>query len=264
MGDIEGKLDIDKNKVLEYLLENQTDTLSQIGARFGVTRERVRQIVQECGLNYEQMKRSRSEARIAERELELKEEFSLDVYALYKQKYSGEKIAEMLGLSPFTVQKLLRELFTPDERRLLVSHGSRERRSDDEVLEDMRTAFRLSKARKLTGKLYNRHRPEGSLSHVRVVQRFNTWRDACELAGVPSKPAIRRNYTRGYGEKEILEALYECQQAVGRLPTVNDYENWAKGKPVPSLTIIRIRLGTWVQILERLEEWKKMHRSKLE
>jgi len=118
------------------------------------------------------------------------------------------------------------------------------------ITELQETARRLDQ-RSLTKGEVAKH-VSASLSSIRY--RFGTLGDALEAAGL-ERHAPGWNLPRGprITEEELLSALADVEDAVGRPPGHNDVN--AHGKH--STTPYRKRWGNWAAVLRRYEAWKQ-------
>jgi hypothetical protein len=133
-----------------------------------------------------------------------------------------------------------------------------ERVSDAEIFEEMRrVAQRLADVGvQLSGPLYDRNRKDGALTQIRIIQRFGTWMNACEAAGVIARPpAGRREYFKDWTEGEILDWVLKYLDHAGDDASYHSYERWAlnlrvKGQHAPSGTSVRNHAPSrkWVEI----------------
>ena len=62
-------------------------------------------------------------------------------------------------------------------------------------------------------------------SSARVIQRFGTWRRACQAAGVAARAAVRE-YQPRWGRVQVTAAVAEYLSAEGSVGTYADYEHW--------------------------------------
>ena len=117
--------------------------------------------------------------------------------------------------------------------------------SDDDILRAIREAARrcgepLSHARS-DAVAREVHAP----SSARVVQRFGTWRRACQAAGVAVGATVREYHPR-WGREQVTAAVAGYLAEEGSLGTYADYEHWARQSPDrPSGATVRNVMGGW-------------------
>jgi hypothetical protein len=218
--------------------------LAEIGAEFGLTRERVRQIIAEHGGPSRRTVAQFAAERAEQARLELRER-ALSVLDT-QPGVSLAELSEALGERPAAVRAAL----GADARRLLRHSKARIGRVDsDELLEGLRLAAELTDG-PLTGTAYDRIESMlGLQSRVRIVQRFGTWVSACELAGVTPGRAVRDNYRRSWTKEEMLDWVIAYLGDPRSPGTYAGYGAFARVTDgAPSATTLRNELGTWADI----------------
>lgn len=236
-------------------------TLEEIAVRFGISRERVRQLFRQAGLS------TRSVREAAALKHRLLVDANRDgIVSAFEGGKTAENIAADLGLS----LKLVREVLDEDPRRArLVSARShakkrnRPRYSDEELIDCLRTAS-LAIGGVLTTAAYGSYARTRSFAdgrawptHQTPSKRFGSWRSALQRAGLESNPpsaiAGQRIFTRGH----CIDAVLEVERELGRLPTAADYEEYATGMGgvLPSLATVRDRCGSWGDALRLAVEF---------
>lgn len=122
-------------------------------------------------------------------------------------------------------------------------------RAPDAVLDDLRHA-----AAKVGGpmswKAYDDHRPPGSLSGIRVLQRFGgSWKDACTAAGVEPGGQGRAVYERKHTEEQCWDAAAAYLADPDAVGSYADFARWCSdNREHPSAQTVRNRLGSWNEI----------------
>ena len=82
-----------------------------------------------------------------------------------------------------------------------------------------------------------------------IAKFFGSWAEACEQAGIDSGTKPNRAYNRRWSENEMLDYLRVCIREIGKFPSINGYESWARGIPdAPSVLSLKARFGTWQEI----------------
>ncbi len=216
-------------------------SLAQIGQTFGLTRERVRQIIMSAqGPDREAAAEARK--RQAVRDKELLREQILDVCRT-RPGMSAAEVGQEVGVSAATVRATL----GPDAGRVLVStYKATMTFTDEEILAQIRRAADRAGV-PLTVRLYEQVRAEvGGASSPLILQRFKTWREACLAAGVqPGKP-LRDSYKRRWSREELVVFVADYLRSEDARGSFADYERWARENDgVPSGQTIRTQLGAW-------------------
>lgn len=234
-------LPVERRAELMSQMRAEGRSLQEIGQRFGLTRERVRQIIRDAGgPTNEEAAAARREAARREREA-LREQ----ILQLLRQTpgLPGDAVAEVLGVSTGEVRAALGD----DARRILVStHRAPSVFADQDILDNLRQAAQEA-GEPLTVRMYEEARVSfGGASAPLVLQRFGTWRDACVMAGVQHGQPVRTHYERRWTRDDLVDAVVEYLAEDGSRGSFADYERWARrtaGKP--SGQTIRTQLGTW-------------------
>jgi predicted transcriptional regulator len=216
-------------------------SLQEIGSRFGLTRERVRQIIRDCGGPDSGQAAIARRARIVQESSELRQR-SLALIAEQPGLTAGD-VASALG----TTQAAVRAALGDDARRLLITrHRGSAVFSDAVILAHLREAARQA-GQPLTVRMYEEARGAfGGASAALVLQRFGTWRAACAQAGVEHGQPVRQNYHRRWTHGQLLHAVARYLSHDGSRGSFADYERWARGADgMPSGQTIRTQFGTW-------------------
>lgn len=255
-----GRRPMDDRTKAMYRTYEAGATLAEIGERYGVSRERVRQLFRDAGLPT----RSIGEAAA----LKHRRLFGANREAIVNGFESG-KTAEIIAAEQALPLNLVREVLAEDPRRArMMNVRSRRKRngprySDDELIDCLRSAS-LAIGGVLTTAAYSSLAkasafPDGRTwpTHQTPSNRFGSWRAALERAGLESNPpsaiAGQRIFTRGH----CIDAVLEVERDVGRLPTASDYEEFAAkmGGALPSIATVRNRCGSWGEALRLAVEF---------
>lgn len=230
-------------------------TLEQVGERFDVTRERIRQI--EARALRKADSKDRFALLVKKRKQILQESLRTKqrdlIYQIIEDHgpLSEEEIQEKLGSERLNFGDLFskaeRARFLPKQRP-----AAYELWTDEEILNVLRDAATM--AFPLTvidyADLIESNFLDGP-SIPTITNRFRSWGIACEKAGVETG---KTNRTLGSGqkfnEKDLLDAI--CQYLrEGRKNTYNDYEDWAREHDAPGGQTLRNRLGgSWRMVLQ--------------
>lgn len=246
-------LEIDENELStrnrnREIVELRTSgkSLEEIGSKFGVSRERVRQILQKSGgPTLEDVKSLRETIRI-----EQLERIRIQALEMIKAKpgQTLKFVADTLEITSSELGKILGErdllLFAKSPRS--VNH----KWSDEEIIYVLKEAATLEFP--LTVSAYSALLEEGYLrgpSAARIAQRFKSWQFACDLAGVEAGRRTRPLDISKWTNEDLYAAVVEYLNLPQSTGASSDYESWASGnEDVPSLGTLRNRLGTWNQV----------------
>jgi hypothetical protein len=231
-------------------------TLEEVGARFSVTRERVRQIFREAGMSIRTMRET-----IALRNDRLVRQHGEEIRAAFLVSKDIGVVAQQFGLPRVVVREAVKDLLPvvapPQLRRKLPPIYSTQ-----ELLAFLQEAG-SAVADVPNAAAYRRYAQGRQTSDGRswpsphtIISRFGSWRKALLQAGFKVKPPPRRAAKRRFSEADCLEALRAATQALGAAPTAAVYARFvrsaAKGA-FPSEMTIRNRFGSWQKALEKAD-----------
>jgi len=227
-------------------LRAQGLTLDEIGLQFGLTRERVRQIVKKSnGASAAGIRRKN-----ASRKNNLKK-VKLGRVRAFIETHPGctiEGIAAATGISVDAVAALIPK----DLQRLVMPENPRVDREDPRVhvLDSLRKAatYEWPLTRPGYDELLRVGEVEG-LSAVRIDQLFGSWTAACTEAGVESI-VLNREYQSRWTDTDLLTFVTDYLRQPSSTGTYADFGSWLSGVPdAPSSQTIRNRLnGTWTEV----------------
>ena len=234
------------------------ETLAQIGNRFGVTRERIRQIVEKAfsrissNHNFE----GKSISMVLNQRKKSQQEQNNEAFE--------SSIRNLLNTNPGIKYLELADLLNSDVT-ILRSHISYQASkfvyqeqavqfpdpqfSDEFILNAMKmaAAIRSPLSAPMYENLVERGLVKGPRSQI-IAKRFGTWSNACINAGVMFVHSLRGEYTRTWSEEEVLEYLVSFLKNKEFGIGVISYEDWRAiyGKDAPSSPHIRNLFGTWI------------------
>ncbi|MGH9894647.1 MAG: homing endonuclease associated repeat-containing protein [bacterium] len=135
--------------------------------------------------------------------------------------------------------------------------------TDDEVLECLRVASKelggvltsVAYSDFARGRAFQDGRPWPT--HQTAFLRLGSWRAALEAAGLQSNPSSAIAGRQLFDEAHCIDAILEVERAVGHLPSVREYEAYARKMEgmLPSSSTIRHRFGSWQRVLRRTAEF---------
>jgi hypothetical protein len=239
------------------------DTLQEAGAPFGLSRERVRQILARAGAgDLESAKSARARRQRAAAEMRRKE-----VLTAWRTGSALREISTSLGLSRASVTALIASYATDSDRgarRRALFTAARCARplgySDEDLVRAVRHVTETT-GRVPSSKQYSRiAKAEGLPSLSTIENRFGGWNDAVRAAGHTPMPANQRKYERRWTEEQCLDALHALVAELGQIPSQEVYRRLSPERPdLPSASTVRIRVGPWSAVALRLERGEGAH-----
>lgn len=228
-------------------------TLQEVGDRFGVSRERVRQVFRQRGWTTRSIKDVAALQRAAEHALAPK------IIELYEQVDDVREIARRLDVSQTTVRdviKAARRARPASESRR--KHGNPQKvYSDEDLLMCLRTASQAlggvlttsAYGEFIKGRFLDDGRPWPT--HQAVQLRFGSWRAALVAAGLRANPSSPIAGQRIFEVAHCVDAVRHVAREVGHAPSASEYERAARASSggLPSLATVRHRCGGWLDAL---------------
>ena len=234
-------------------LREQGWSLDEIALRFGVSRERVRQIMRAHGgpapQDIAEARRRRAEAQAEAR-----------IDELLTRWRAGEQprvAASELGLQAAACRSTIARFATDADRaaRKASMAGARwvQTYSDrDIILALVSVSTRVGRVP--SAKDYAAHARELSYPSLpTVLNRMGGWTNALRASGMQPPATPARGRKRRWTDEACWTALRKVVRELGGLPTVLAYERHAAGRPeLPSSATLRNRLGRWSSITTQL------------
>jgi hypothetical protein len=230
-------------------------TLQEVGEQYGISRERVRQILKANDYPVRSVKETAALHRAGEHAL------ASQIVTLHRQLGDAREVANRLGVTCVTVQEVLRarEIANPQpaspRRRKL--GRTQKRYTDQELLECVKTASKklggVLTTSAYTAFIRGRTLSDGRPwpSHQCMQQRFGSWRATLQRAGLRANPASAIAGQRLFEAGHCVDAIRHVAREVGHTPTAAEYDLRARASDggLPSLPTVRNRLGGWLNAL---------------
>lgn len=117
--------------------------------------------------------------------------------------------------------------------------------SDEDILDALRAAAAQC-GEPLSHTRYDAvSRSVGGPSSARIIQRFGSWRSACQAAGVTSGAAVRE-YQQRWDRAAVVAAVADYLASEGCTGSYADYTAWAAAEDGrPSGATVRNVMGGW-------------------
>lgn len=124
--------------------------------------------------------------------------------------------------------------------------------SNADLEEAIRRNARKIDAESISRVAYDELRTDTEPSGSRIVDRFGSWNQAIEAAGLKVWPSSRKNIRMRYTNDELYEAFKKATTlAAPKRLSVGRYEQLRTEYPeLPSSALLRKRLGRWNEIHE--------------
>jgi transcriptional regulator with XRE-family HTH domain len=225
-------------------------TLRQIGERYGISRQRVDEIVRDRG----GPDLSAVIAARRAREADVIEQRAQEIRDWWRAGLPVTTIAQRIGLPAARVHRSIDTVLSPMDRahrnRSIVMRTRTPRYSEEELTAGMREiAHRIG--RTPTQEEYRGHAHELGLASILTLgKRFGSWQAAVVAAGLEPLGHGRGSGSRRTWDKEACWlALERVADQLGNPPRFQTYVRLSTGRPdLPSGPTIRNRLGRWIDI----------------
>jgi AraC-like DNA-binding protein len=236
-------------------------SLDEIALRFGVSRERVRQILHAHGgpdpQDIADARRRRAEAQAEERIDEL--------LALWRAGEQPRSAASALGLQAAACRSTIERFATDVDRaarKATIAGARRVQTYTDRDIIVALTSVATRVGRVPSAKEYAAHaRTLDYPSLPTILNRMGGWTHALRAAGMEPLSTPIRARKRRWTEEACWEALRAVVGELGEIPSVLAYERHAAGRAeLPSSATVRNRLGRWSAITTQLAAQRELAR----
>jgi transcriptional regulator with XRE-family HTH domain len=234
-------------------LREQGFSLDEIALRFGVSRERVRQILRAHGGPDPELvadARKRRAAQLAEARVD-------ELLALWRAGHEPRSAATALGLQAAACRTTIARFATDVDKAARRANLSGARGAPTYSERDIIVALRAVAAglgRVPSAKEYALLARGLELPSLpTVLNRMGGWSRAVEAAGMTPLSARAATRRRRWTDGACWAALRRVVEELGEIPTVVSYERHAAGRlDLPSSATLRNRLGRWSAISAQL------------
>ena len=233
------------------------DTLESIASSVDLTRERVRQILKELGVDTKFLSERKAEhaAKINE---------NLEAVGKWIREHPGCTHAEIAkafdlqendiaGVVPSDAAHLVldsrfEQVSVEIEARAISKSRIMHAIHHAATIDDEGVKLQESGTLYLTGPRYTSLQKQGVIDGPtlpRILQVFGTWRNACENAGVSCDEPVQKIYERRWSRAEMSGSVADFLLAEGH-NGVSKYDKWARRDDArPSFGTVRNEFGGW-------------------
>jgi AraC-like DNA-binding protein len=234
-------------------LREQAWSLDEIALRFGVSRERVRQILRAHGgpdpQDIVEARRRRAEAQAEARIDELLERWR----AGEQPRSSATALGLQAAACRSTIERFATDLDRAARKASMAGGRAVNTYTDrDIILALVSVSTRVGRVP--SAKEYAAHARELNYPSLpTVLNRMGGWTHALRATGMAPLSAPSRTRKRRWTDEACWAALRTVVKELGEIPTVLAYERHAAGRAeLPSSATLRNRLGRWSSITTQL------------
>ncbi len=238
-------------------------TLDEIGKSFGITRERIRQILESgfSEIKSDSVFRGKSCSEVFLEKAHLNKQ--LEINRVKDEKaFIDSKVREILNFNPGLKAEEISEYISIDSDLLISSidlytskfiwaesnKAKQSRFSDEIIFEALRHAENEESplSQSTYKKLIDKKLIRGPGPQT-VAIRFGTWSHACELAGVSCLDPVLESYARTWNTEDFLQIFIEFLKHPSFGSDVNSYNQWRSSfaPQAPSSAHLRNNFDGW-------------------
>jgi hypothetical protein len=240
-------------------------TLDEIGKQYGVTRERIRQILKKAfklvevdpsfeGRSFSDIFAEKAYSARGE-ERRLKQERMDEIDSLCRTYLNSNPGATYLEISTVlgVEEEVLRKSLQPQTTKFIWTEArenvNESQFSDEAILEALKLAevFESPVSAPMYRDLVERGLVNGPGPQT-VALRFGSWKKACELAEISYNESVRTSYEKQWTENELLESVIEflLNKSFGK--GIQSYDEWRieTMNNAPSGAHVRKHFDTWI------------------
>ena len=258
-----------KTQRVEKMLAQRLNglTFAKIASNFGVTRERVRQLLSPFpnmkGLASQEASERRAKMREEKLAQILSQSEEIDVF--FTQVYQIQPVVDHFPeLDAHLLSKYLKDKFKLAPR----TQRKTTKWTNEQILVSLRLAAEAIPS--MSVKHYVLWRKDDTKNGIEspspstVINRFNGWNNAVTAAGLETR-ASRNNYQRKWTNEDIKRVLTRFvtdQRATGGSLRVTRFREWLAKQPdgsVPSEALVRTRVGDWSEHISQVNAMIEVH-----
>jgi len=254
------------------------ETLAAIGIKFGISRERVRQIVEKSfstiadtpifeGKSISTILEQRQDSELAKKAAKIANEIRATDLEIRKSlndnpglKYS--EIAALLEKSEDQIRSRISNQASKFVFQEPTPHNFQQQFSEEFTLDAIRmaAAIRSPLSAPMYESLVERGLVKGPRSQM-IAKRFGSWSNACRIAGVIFVQPARNEYSKNWSEVDsflcIIRFLKSNDFGVGVL----SYDDWRESIDgnAPSSAHLRNTFGTWIASKNKTLEYMRQN-----
>lgn len=242
--------------MLESRVSGQT--LATIGNRFGVTRERVRQVLERAysRVSMNPIFEGKSLSTLLDERKKTEHDLGVELIESKIRNYlnvnPGTKYEDLAQILEIELDTVKSHIGYQESKFVFQEQGSSTidpEFSDEFIIGAIRmaAAIRSPLSAPMYENLVERGLVKGPKSQT-IAKRFGTWSNACLHAGVMFVHSVRGEYTRTWNEEEILKFLIDFLKNKEFGVGILEYDGWRSKyrTEAPSSAHIRNIFGSWV------------------
>ena len=225
-------------------------TLQAMGVEYGVSGERIRQLVTKVGIDIKDLRRQQQEQ---EQRRRFRLERDVIEFSLEHPELTLQEISDLLELEQAAVAKLLGNRLVIHEPESQAKSAGDSRTADEELLKALK--LWAEQATTLTGDDYSSWAKEqGIPGKQTIATRFGSWNDAMFLAGLAGEIVDRGGLRPRISDEELWASVLEFTRQDRPTYSFQAYEEFARERELGSGATLRNRLGTWTEVRKEIQK----------
>jgi hypothetical protein len=253
-------------------------TLAEIGLKFGISRERVRQIVEKSfsaiadnpifeGKSISKILDERQDSEVAKKANEVAIKIMAIDLEIRKQLNNNPglrylELAKLLEISEDQIKSSISYQASKFVFQEPTPHNFQQQFSEEFTLDAIRmaAAIRSPLSAPMYESLVERGLVQGPRSQM-IAKRFGSWSNACRIAGVHFVHSIRSEYSRNWSEDESLICIVRFLKNNDFGIGVLSYDEWrdSHDREAPSSAQLRNIFGTWIASKNKALEFMRQN-----
>lgn len=244
-------------------LRLEGETLDKIGSKYGLTRERVRQVLVKLAPGLDLVSRylveDENDKSIQEIEIKLASLFA-QYGAIYRKELAKElslSEEEALRIVPRRFQKFIIDK-NPEPSTFTAW-------TKEQVLKEIQKASTYYFPLRTADYEYLLQIGEIKGPSVPYIyNKFGSWREVCAEAGVEAAQAMRTEYVKLWSEEELLGYVRRFFEEPDLSSSIGSYDSWREKQPdhVPSGVLIRNVFGNWTTVKRKALEGLRQEKGR--